>query len=464
MAAESSQANSAGPVSYTFLRVLGSGAFGEAVLYQKTEDNSLVVWKEVNLARVNEKQQRDSQSEIDILSLLNHANIISYYNHFIDENTLFIEMEYANGGTLHEKISSSTELWLEKDVLWYLHQLTSALAYIHDFGIIHRDIKTLNIFLTKAGLVKLGDFGISRFLESESQMAETLVGTPYYMSPEIMKGEKYNYKSDIWALGCVLYEMLTLEKTFQATNPLKLAMQIVKTDHSDVAVGYSCGVHSLVDQMLRKKPEERPTAEDILASPLLQLNSVTKRSRTSAASTSSVVSVITSKMCEMYQWGGGKLTPQKLEMFTREKSPMQVAVGHSHFAVISLEKELYTWANLQGGVSMVGQLGHGDNTSCKTPKLVESFVGVAVQQVACGEDFTLCVSDSGALYAFGSNYYGCLGCEVEEDEVLFPVRIDFFLDLPVQEIACGDAHVVVLTRSGHVYTWGSGEFGNNLLF
>ncbi|BFZ01979.1 hypothetical protein BsWGS_05018 [Bradybaena similaris] len=471
MAAEGCEANSLGPVSYTFVRVLGSGAFGEAVLYQKTEDNSLVVWKEINLARVSEKQRRDSQSEIDILSLLNHPNIISYYNHFIDENTLFIEMEYANGGTLQEKISASTELWLEKDVLWYMYQLTSALAYIHDFGIIHRDIKTLNIFLTKAGLVKLGDFGISRFLESKSQMAETLVGTPYYMSPEIMKGERYNYKSDIWALGCVLYEMLTLEKTFQATNPLKLAMQIVKTDHTDVGMCYSCAMHSLVDQMLRKKPEERPTAEEVLALPLLaesslnmeqkvhELNSVTKRSRMSAASASSIVSVITSKMCEMYQWGGGKLTAQKLEMFTREKSPMQVAVGHSHFAAISLEKELYTWANLQGGVSMVGQLGHGDTASCKTPKLVEALLGVAVQQVACGEDFTLCVSDSGALYAFGSNYYGCLGCDIEDDEVLSPVRVDHFLDCPVQEVACGDAHVVVLTRTGDVYTWGSGEFG-----
>ncbi|CAL1543887.1 unnamed protein product, partial [Lymnaea stagnalis] len=130
----------------------------------------LVVWKEVNLAKLNEKQRRDSQSEIDILALLNHANIISYYNHFIDEDMLFIEMEYANGGTLYEKIVSSTKLWLEKDVLWYLYQMTSALGYIHQYGIIHRDIKTLNIFLTKVGLVKLGDFGISRFLESSNAM------------------------------------------------------------------------------------------------------------------------------------------------------------------------------------------------------------------------------------------------------------------------------------------------------
>ncbi|XP_012945754.1 serine/threonine-protein kinase Nek9 [Aplysia californica] len=471
MASDSPELDGGIPISYIFVRVLGSGAFGEAVLYQKTEDNSLVVWKEVNLGRLNEKQRRDSQNEIDILSFVNHANIISYYNHFVDEDTLFIEMEYANGGTLYDKVSSCTKLWPEKDVLWYLYQMTSALAYIHQCGVIHRDIKTLNIFLTKVGLVKLGDFGISRFLESKNQMAETLVGTPYYMSPEIMKGEKYNFQSDIWALGCVLYEMLTLSRTFQATNPLKLALDIVKSDHTGINKCYSDGMRNLVDIMLRKKPEERPTAEELLARPLLassllkmeqkvyELNSTTRRTRLSAASTSNSVSVVTSKMCEIYQWGGGKMTPQKLEMFTREKSPMQVAAGHCHFAAITFEKELYTWANPQGGVGMVGQLGHGDTASYKAPKRVDALLSMPVHQVACGEDFTLCVSDDGALYAFGSDYYGCLGCEGEDEEVLVPVVVDFFSDHPVLEVACGDNHVIALTHYRDVYTWGSGEFG-----
>ncbi|CAL1543886.1 unnamed protein product, partial [Lymnaea stagnalis] len=162
---------------------------------------------------------------------------------------------------------------------------------------------------------------------------------------------------------------------------------------------------------------------------------------------------------QIYQWGGGKITPQKLEIFTREKSPMQVATGHSHFAAITFEKELYTWANPQGGVNMVGQLGHGDTAAYKAPRRVDSLLGVSIQQVACGEDFTLCVSDNGALYAFGSDYYGCLGSEGDEEEVLSPVLVDYFTDHPVQEVACGDAHVVALTRYGDIYTWGSGEYG-----
>ncbi|GFS25216.1 serine/threonine-protein kinase Nek9-like [Elysia marginata] len=408
------------PASYTFVRVLGSGAFGEAVLYQKTEDNSLVVWKEVNLTKLNDKQRRDSQGEIDILSLFNHANIICYYNHFVDDDTLFIEMEYANGGTLYDKIVGSTKLWPEKDVIWYLYQMTSALDYIHQYGIIHR----------------------------------------------------YNFKSDVWALGCVLYEMLTLTKTFQATNPLKLALDIVKTSHTAVNKSYSDGMRSLVDLMLRKKPEERPSTEEMLALPIIsisssqmeqkvyELNGVTRRARLSTASSGQVVvSVVTSKMCEMYQWGGGKNTPQKIEIFTREKSPIQVSAGHCHFAAITFEKELYTWANPQGGCNMSGQLGHGDTAAYKAPRRVDCLLGVPIQQVACGEDFTLCVSDEGALYAFGSDYYGCLGSSDGEEEVLSPVLVEFFADHPVQLITCGHAHVVALTKYGDVYTWGSGEFG-----
>ncbi|XP_025077734.1 serine/threonine-protein kinase Nek9-like isoform X3 [Pomacea canaliculata] len=455
--------------SYVFVRVLGKGAFGEAILYRKTDDNSLVVWKEVNLARLTDKARRDAQTEIEILPLLNHANIVSYYNHFVDEDTLFIEMEYANGGTLHDKISQSMELFPETEAVWYLFQVTSAVSYVHHFGIIHRDIKTLNIFMTKVGLLKLGDFGISKILESKGQMAESVVGTPYYMSPEIVKGERYNFKSDIWALGCVLYEILTLTRTFDASNPLKLACDIVQSEHQSIDPQYSPDMQALVDIMLSKDPDERPTAEDILKSSLLsdaremerkvwELNSSSRKLRLSTTTSSVSQPVVTSKMCEVYQWGGGKITPQKLELFTQEKSAIQVATGRFHFAVITFEKELYTWANPQGSDTITGQLGHGDTASYKAPKCVDSLLGTPLQQVACGEDFTLCVSDEGILYGFGSNYFGCVGVP-GEDEVLSPQTVDFFVDHPVDQVSCGDSHVVVLTRYGDVYTWGNGELG-----
>ncbi|XP_041355037.1 serine/threonine-protein kinase Nek9-like isoform X2 [Gigantopelta aegis] len=471
MAADVTELDGLHETSYVFVRVLGRGAFGEAVLYRKTEDNSLVVWKEINLARLSERQRRDSQNEIDVLSFLNHANVVSYYNHFIEEDTLFIEMEYANGGTLYTKISHQTKFFSEDVVLWYLFQLASALAHIHQYGIIHRDIKTLNIFLTKMDLLKLGDFGISKILETGAQ-AQSIVGTPYYMSPELMKGETYDFMCDIWALGCVLYELLTLTRTFQGSNPLKLAYDIVLTDHKGIdSSQYSTAISSLLNDMLKKNPPERPTAEDVLKNPLFtnskeleervwRLNSHARRARQSAISVCDSVPVVESKMCEVYQWGGGKRTPQKLEMFTREKSPIQVAAGHSHFAAITFEKELFTWANVHGDTAIVGQLGHGDVASYKAPKRVDALLENSVEQVSCGEDFTLCVTDEGAVFAFGSNYYGCLGCRNEgQEEKLSPIPVNFFADIPVREVSCGDAHVVALTKRGHVYTWGCGEFG-----
>ncbi|XP_048259677.1 serine/threonine-protein kinase Nek9-like isoform X1 [Haliotis rufescens] len=454
--------------SYVLVRVLGRGAFGEAVLYRKTEDNSLVVWKEINLAKLNEREKKDSYTEIEILSLLNHSNIVSYYNHFVDEDTLFIEMEYANGGSLFDKISHQTHLFPEEVVRWYLFQLTSALAYVHEFGIIHRDIKTMNIFLTRTDLVKLGDFGISKALESKGGMAETLVGTPYYMSPELMKGEKYNTMTDIWAMGCVLYELLTLTRTFQATNPLKLAYDIVLTEHGGIDSSYSQDMDDLVNSMLQKNPSKRPTASVILTNKLFsnakdleqrvwELNSSSRRAR-SMASTSTAVPVIKAKMCEVYQWGGGKRTPQKLDLFSREKSPVQVSAGHSHLATLTVEKELYTWANLQGDTTIVGQLGHGDVAAYKAPKRVDALIGIPIKQVDCGEDFTFCVTDEGKVYSFGSDYFGCLGTD-SGDDVLDPIPVDYFSQIPVEQVSCGESHCVALSKDGDVYTWGCGEFG-----
>ncbi|ELT98382.1 hypothetical protein CAPTEDRAFT_123860, partial [Capitella teleta] len=164
----------------------------------------------------------------------------------------------------------------------------------------------------------------------------------------------------------------------------------------------------------------------------------------------------------VYSWGGGKLTPQQLEVFTKGHSALQVSAGHAHFAVVTVERELYTWANAQGLTSMAGQLGHGDTASYKAPKRVEALDKIAVNQVSCGEDFTVCVTDDGAVYSFGSDYYGCLGNGDQgdgEDCACSPSLVSFFVNRPVLQVSCGDAHVIALTKEGEVYTWGSGEFG-----
>jgi len=152
---------------------------------------------------------------------------------------------------------------------WFI-QIAIALEYIHGRKVIHRDIKTSNIFLTGNGTVKLGDFGISRVLESTNEAAMTVVGTPYYMSPEVCESKPYTFKSDVWALGCVLYELCTLQHAFLADNLLGLVFKIVKGNYDSIPSIYSDDLNNLVDLILTKEEAKRPTVQEILLSPFLK--------------------------------------------------------------------------------------------------------------------------------------------------------------------------------------------------
>uniref|UniRef100_A0A803YEY1 non-specific serine/threonine protein kinase n=1 Tax=Meleagris gallopavo TaxID=9103 RepID=A0A803YEY1_MELGA len=436
---------------------------GSDARHETNFDDSLVVWKEVDLTRLSEKERRDALNEIVILALLQHENIIAYYNHFMDNTTLLIELEYCNGGNLYDKIlRQKDKLFEEEMVLWYLFQIVSAVSCIHRAGILHRDIKTLNIFLTKANLIKLGDYGLAKKLNSEYSMAETLVGTPYYMSPELCQGVKYNFKSDIWAVGCVIFELLTLKRTFDATNPLNLCVKIVQGNRAmevDSSV-YSWELIQMVNSCLDQVGEILNFQTFLeMEEKVTLLNGPNKRPRSSTVN-EAPIAVVTSRTSEVYVWGGGKSTPQKLDAIKSGCSARQVCAGNTHFAVVTVEKELYTWVNMQGGTKLHGQLGHGDRASYRQPKHVEKLQGKAIRQVSCGDDFTVCITDEGQLYAFGSDYYGCIGIDkAYGSEVLEPLQLDFFLTNPVEQVSCGDNHVAVLTRNREVYTWGCGEYG-----
>ncbi|KAH7823825.1 putative Protein kinase RNA-like endoplasmic reticulum kinase-like B (PERK-like B) [Monocercomonoides exilis] len=256
---------------YIRQKVVGRGSFGAAVLVKHKGNGRLYIMKEINISQLSKKEKEESINEIRILSKLRHPNIVSYRESFVEKGLLCILMDYCDSGDLYQRCQKQRGVLMkEDDILLYFVQICLALKHVHDRKILHRDLKTQNIFLTAQNVVKLGDFGIARMLNSTGEMAKTAIGTPYYLSPEICEDRPYDAKSDIWSLGCVLYELTTLKHAFDANNMKGLVMKILRGSYPPISPQYSADLRNLIASMLNKNPRQRPTINNILKLPIMQ--------------------------------------------------------------------------------------------------------------------------------------------------------------------------------------------------
>ncbi|KOO27543.1 nek4 protein [Chrysochromulina tobinii] len=261
--------------SYQELNCIGRGTQGSVYTVRHLEESVTYVLKRMHIAE--SEQRRAALLEAETLQRLQHPGVVGYRDTFVDGEYLSLVMEYCEGGDLASRIAANRDRpFAEEQILQWVAQLALALHHVHERGVLHRDLKTQNVFLTAAGQIKLGDFGIAKQIAPQSAptlsgaLTATCVGTPYYMSPELFRGEAYGGKSDAWALGCVLFELVARRRAFQSPNLNSLSVKVMRGEHGPLPPCYSSSLHDLVRSLLAVQPSNRPSISSLLSHPMLR--------------------------------------------------------------------------------------------------------------------------------------------------------------------------------------------------
>ncbi|XP_054545239.1 serine/threonine-protein kinase Nek11 isoform X3 [Talpa occidentalis] len=259
---------------YVLQQKLGSGSFGTVYLVsdkKAKQGEELKVLKEICIGELNPNETVQASLEAQLLSKLDHPAIVKFHASFVEQDNFCIITEYCEGRDLDCKIQeykAAGKTFPESQIMEWFIQLLLGADYMHERRILHRDLKSKNIFL-KNNLLKIGDFGVSRLLMGSCDLATTLTGTPHYMSPEALKHQGYDTKSDIWSLACILYEMCCMHHAFTGSNFLSIVLKIVEGDAPSLPERYPKELNAIMKSMLNKSPSLRPSAIEILKIPYI---------------------------------------------------------------------------------------------------------------------------------------------------------------------------------------------------
>uniref|UniRef100_A0A7S4J805 non-specific serine/threonine protein kinase n=1 Tax=Guillardia theta TaxID=55529 RepID=A0A7S4J805_GUITH len=392
---------------YQVLNRIATGGFGTVSRVLRVFDGKILVWKELNYSRMNKKERRMMITEVNILREVDHAHVVKYYDTIIlrDEQKIYIIIEYCSNGDVGAMIDrcKSKKSRMEEAFIWrVLSQILQALQSCHNREeiILHRDLKPANILLDDAYMVKVADFGLAAVVNSDS-IASSKVGTPLYMSPEQISGAGYTAKSDIWSLGCIVYEIAALRPPFDAQNQMELAHFIREGKFSRIPDLYSPDLHRVICWMLQQAPKSRPSADELLSyMQRLDVGRASPVSSPNVKGSSSYFESFHHISSARFSGQDVKRTPdqnygwqrqERSEELVEELEGIKLALRNQEYLVHSVDVEA---VEMKGGSVLVGdevKAIQGREISGWRPEALKQYIRAMRKELKGGGELSLCL-------------------------------------------------------------------------
>jgi NIMA (never in mitosis gene a)-related kinase 1/4/5 len=249
---------------FMILSKIGEGAYSEVYKVKRVSDKQVYALKKVKMGSLSTKEKENALNEVRILASVKHETIIGYKEAFFEDSTacLCLVMEFADDQDLYHKIvkHQKSNQYIDETTIWAIFiQMVRALNVLHGKKILHRDLKSANVFLSRQSHARLGDLNVSKV--AKKGLLYTQTGTPYYASPEVWQDKPYDSKSDIWSMGCVLYEMCALKPPFRANDMNGLYKRVLKGHYPPIdPKHYSKSLQSVIASMLCVDANLRPSS------------------------------------------------------------------------------------------------------------------------------------------------------------------------------------------------------------